>query len=157
MFGSDSEFSKVNVNVTEKLPCELKYIHDTVCLDFDGCISEYKHGWTGDNEIPDLPVPGAFEAILSYIRDGLDVVVMSSRALWPTGAAAIRWWLRHHLACLQGKHPLERNILSHWVDNCVITGTKPGALMYIDDRGYRFEGNNWPTPEQVREQPWNRK
>jgi hypothetical protein len=37
-----------------------------LCLDFDGVIHGYQSGWQGANVIPDPPVPGAIEALLTY-------------------------------------------------------------------------------------------
>jgi hypothetical protein len=39
-----------------------------------------------------------------------------------------------------------------------ITGLKPRAIIYLDDRAIRFEGT-YPTIEQIRdlEVPWNQK
>lgn len=34
---------------------------------------------------------------------------------------------------------------------------KPVALIYIDDRGYRFTGSNWPSKNDIhRLRPWSR-
>lgn len=95
----------------------------TICFDFDGVLHSYRRGWTGLNP-EDPPVPGAQEAVRKITEMGYDVVVHSARARDAEGVAATRAWLESH------KFPKMR-----------ISSTKPGADLYIDDRGFRFVGD----------------
>jgi hypothetical protein len=112
-----------------------------IAVDFDGVLHQYISKWTVPEEVLDDPVEGAKEAVQSYIDAGFEVVVMSCRAKSPLGMEAISKWLHDHgfprLRC---------------------TGEKVGAVIYIDDRGYRFDpAQGFPTPEQVHAlKPWNK-
>ncbi len=109
----------------------------TVAFDFDGVIHGYDSGWTGP--VPtDPPVPGAREAIATLRAAGYRVVVFSCRVLTAEGMAATREWLR--------KHGIE-------VDG--ITGIKPHAVLYVDDRAHRFVGTWDDVLAAVGKRPWN--
>ena len=127
-----------------------------VALDFDGVLHSYASGWTG--AIPlDPPVPGAQEFCGALIQRGYKIVIFSTRAhpklgkgprefidlarpnddgSWENvgekgvtlGAYAMRQWFRHH------GFPAE-------VCNATITHKKEHADLFVDDRGFRFEGN----------------
>lgn len=111
----------------------------TVAFDFDGVIHSYKSGWKGETEIPDPPVPGIREA-LNHIRlAGYTVVIFSARARTEEGRAAMLAWL-------------EENEIR--VDS--ITGQKPPAVCYIDDRAICFDGNPGSLLEKIINfKPWN--
>lgn len=94
----------------------------TIAIDFDGVIHGYESGWTGP--VPnDAPVPGAREAIAAIRELGFAVHVFSCRALTLEGRRSTKAWLT--------KHGI---VVDH------VTGVKPHAQLYIDDRGWRFEG-----------------
>lgn len=112
-----------------------------VCIDFDGVIHSYVKPWVDPSSIPDPPVEGAFAFIEALHANGYRVVILSARAQSLDGREAIYNWLVKH----NGPTNLE------------ITSTKPGAKLYIDDRGFRFCGQ-WPTLSEVREMgenTWN--
>lgn len=116
-----------------------------LCLDFDGVIHRYNSGWLGPAVIPDDPVPGAFQFILDAQRL-FTVAIFSGRSQYPEGRAAMQLWFRKH-AQAGGYAPTDFEL--EWPDN------KPGAHMYVDDRGFRFNGH-WPTPEELAAmQPWH--
>jgi hypothetical protein len=70
---------------------------------------------------------------------GFGVVVYSCRALCPEGKAAIEQWL-----------------VTHGFPAMKVVGEKPWACIYIDDRGYQFNGTEWPTAQYIRNfKPWN--
>lgn len=95
----------------------------TVAFDFDGVLHSYESGWTGS--IPtDPPVPGARECVEAFVASGYAVVVFSCRALVEEGARGIVDWLAKH-----GFPP------------CDVTVVKPHAILYVDDRAFRFEGD----------------
>ena len=116
----------------------------TVALDFDGVIHSYTSKWQGASIIPDPPVEGAHEAI-KELRKRFKVVILSTRANDPDGYVAMQRWL--------SEHGIE-------VDGIAGEG-KPKAILYVDDRGFRFDGN-WGSVLKALEngsdgvEPWNR-
>lgn len=96
----------------------------TVVIDFDGCVHSYTSGWKGIDVIPDPPVEGIREAIIN-IRKKYKVVIVSSRTSCPQGIIAVNKWLE--------KYDIE-------VDD--ISDTKPPAIVYVDDRAIKFDGNS---------------
>ncbi len=98
----------------------------TICFDFDGVIHSYVSGWKGVEEIPDPPFEGVKEE-LWLIKNTTDykIVIHSSRCATPKGITAIWKWL------------IDWD-LAKFVDDVV--KAKPPASIYIDDRGFRFDG-----------------
>lgn len=88
----------------------------TICLDLDGVIKVY-HGEHRD-EIREL-LPGALEAMRRFIDHGFEVVVCTARDDYIPWAA--------YLTQLVGS-PIR------------VTQQKPPAVIYVDDRGYKFNG-----------------
>lgn len=114
----------------------------TVAVDFDGVIHSYTSPWTTAGEIPDPPVPGAIGA-LHRLAEDFDLVIFTTRAKTADGAVEVIKWLR--------KNGCPDDL---WKD---VTAVKPAALIYIDDRAYRFNGDNWPTAQEVHAaRPWNK-
>ena len=97
----------------------------TIALDFDGTLHAYTSGWLGVTNCQDPPTPGAREAVDELRRRGFRVVIYSSRAASTAGADAIRDWLARY----------------GFVGIDEVTATKPPAVLYVDDRGLRFEGD----------------
>lgn len=110
----------------------------TIAVDFDGVLHDYDGEWRGPEHLPGQPIAGAVEAVRSYLGE-YDVVVFSARAETPQGVHAIRRWL------VDNRFPLLN-----------VTHVKPPAVLYIDDRGWHFDGR-WPTLGEIRSfRPWNR-
>jgi hypothetical protein len=95
----------------------------TIAVDFDGVLHKYIRPWRGEQVIPDGPSDGARDAI-EKLRQTFRVVVYSVRATMPAGVQAIRLWLATHEIV---------------VDDVV--AEKPKAVLYVDDRGFRFDGD----------------
>jgi hypothetical protein len=114
----------------------------TVAVDFDGVIHSYVTPWSEAHIIPDPPVDGAIEWLLNT-AEKFNVVIFTTRAKTLAGKLAVRGWLRMH-----GVH----------VQETEITAEKPAALIYLDDRAYRFLGpGTFPTSEQIHAaRPWNK-
>jgi len=115
----------------------------TICLDFDGVVHHYRNGWSGVDVIDDGPTPGAKQAVDVLVDLGYDVKVYSARCSEPEGVEAIRDFLDEHEI------------------NAEVVASKPPSVLYVDDRGHRFEGS-WEDvieaaargPEGL--EPWNR-
>lgn len=97
----------------------------TIVLDFDGVIHPYTRGWQGapDKIDPEPPVPGAVRAI-KILRGTYKVVVFSTRCSSERGRIAVHDYLVYHEA---------------EVDD--VSSTKPPGILYVDDRGFRFNGD----------------
>lgn len=122
----------------------------TVAVDFDGVLHRYDTPWIAPHIIPDEPVDGAIEWLITTIQK-FDVVIFSTRCRTWRGRRAVRRWLREHAgACWNeglGFPGLEEIRLSY---------EKPPALVYIDDRAWRFEGT-FPTVQQIHNaRPWHK-
>ena len=119
----------------------------TVAIDFDGVIHAHRVPWTYANEINDGPVPGAFEFIERVLEE-FNVVIFSARADSYTAREAICEWLQAHWPAVKVVARRGECVLvgGSWIH---ITHEKPHAFMYIDDRGWRFEGT-FPTMDELR-------
>ena len=114
----------------------------TICLDFDGVIHSYTSGWKGAAEIPDPPVPGAFEALEKYLKH-FKVAIYSSRSGTASGNMAMRVWFVDH----GFKYTDELEFPEH----------KPPAWVTIDDRGITFNGT-FPSVQALNDfRPWYQK
>jgi hypothetical protein len=115
-----------------------------ICLDFDGVVHSYKSPWTNPETIEDPPVEGAFQAIEDYLRAGYRVAIFSARSHEMEGVKAMFDWFN--------KHGLKPEVLDH----LEFPTHKPGAVLYIDDRGYHFRGI-FPHVSYIEDFiPWNR-
>lgn len=117
----------------------------TIAVDFDGVIHSYTSGWKGAGECPDPPVPGAAEFLRAAVADErFDVVVFSTRAEQVDGLFAIRTYLGD-LVGLDVASQIK------------IVSSKPKAVIYIDDRGWQFDGS-FPHLDRIDSfTPWNKR
>jgi len=114
-----------------------------IALDFDGVIHSHTSPWTDAHEILDGPVPGALAFIRSAIDAGFTVAIHTARANTASVVPHIHAWL--------ARHGLEERYA--WLIE--VTALKQSAHVYIDDRGWRFEGT-FPTLEEIGAlKPWN--
>lgn len=95
----------------------------TVAIDFDGVLADYR-GWKGELHL-DPPMVGAPEFVQRVIDAGYDVVIFTTGARFSERTTAIHGWLKKH----------------GFPEGLTVTNVKPPALVYIDDRGFRFTGN----------------
>ena len=100
----------------------------TLAIDFDGVLHSYS-GWTGSNKLSE-PVPGAVEFCRRAV-ERFHLVVYSARALDPDQRVQLGIWLSQH-----------------GFPAMYITAQKPPALVYLDDRAWRFDGQ-WPDVEAL--------
>lgn len=119
----------------------------TVAVDFDGVLHSYVSGWQGADVIPDPPVDGAIDW-LHDLLEHFDVVVLTTRAREEGGVMAVTLWLASNGLGVVGA---ERNL----VGSVVVTAEKVPALVYIDDRAFRFRGR-FPDVQHIRHglKPW---
>ena len=120
----------------------------TVLIDFDGVLHSYISGWKGKAEIPDDPNPGAIEWLRGLIgHPEIEPVIWTSRVHWANDSevadaenaiTAIRAWLY-----LNGLTKEESDILE-------ITASKKPAVLLIDDRAFKFEGD-FPSVEYIKD------
>lgn len=120
-----------------------------IALDFDGVLNSYASGWQADGSIPDAPVPGAMRFLEQLHADArYATAIFSLRNTQPGGVLAMQDWLREHLARYHLQHHYRpRTMWAHAVEivNAIsFPQTKPRAWVFIDDRGWRFEGT-FPT------------
>lgn len=95
----------------------------TIALDFDGVLHSYEQGWTGS--LPeDLPVVGALSFVQDLLAAGFKLVIFSRRAIEEGGTKGIQEWL-----------------VKYGFPQIPVEHVKPNADLYLDDRGFRFEGN----------------
>ena len=141
----------------------------TICLDFDGVIHSYDSGWKGVSIIPDMPVPGAIDAILTYLNHGCTVAIYSSRSRSFRGRRAMKRYIAETI--WNDPKLIERveNELTMWpIESFVdIYGIvkrefkwpwfKPPAFITIDDRAICFDGT-FPSVEDIFAfKPWNKR
>lgn len=112
----------------------------TVVFDFDGVIHNYTGEWDGVDVISGSLVPG-IDCALKAIHDaGYEVVVVSTRCAVLEGLDALKAWFRKHG-------------IYGYIDR--VSPTKPPAIVYIDDRAIRFDGNADGLLEQINDfHPW---
>jgi hypothetical protein len=102
-------------------------------IDFDGVIHDDSKGFH-DGTIYGEPIPGALDA-LKTLSKHFRIIIFTAKAKpdrplinGMSGSDLVEEWL------------LKYDVLKHVAE---ITSEKPRALLYIDDKGYRFE--NWKS------------
>jgi hypothetical protein len=126
----------------------------TVVLDFDGVVHLYDSPWQGADIIPDPPVPGALDFICQVVNHPeLKLAIFSSRSDTFAGREAIRDWLYRHLQYYLQSGDKADDVLK----KIALPQHKPPAILYIDDRGFHFNGT-FPTLNWILSfKPWNKK
>ena len=104
----------------------------TVVFDFDGVIHSYTSGWKGIDIIPDPPVDGIAEVMRKLKNNGYDIVIQSTRA-----------------ENIKGKYSIAAYCKNNGIPYDSISATKPPALVYVDDRGLKFDGKTDSVFEQI--------
>ncbi|WP_214327860.1 hypothetical protein [Nonomuraea sediminis] len=104
----------------------------TVAVDFDGVIHAYSRGWA-DGTIYDEPVPGAIAGLRTLMRS-YSVYIHTSRSPLPVS----EWLSEYGISALP---ETEGQIHEFWNyrGHVLVTQRKLPAIIYIDDRGLRFE------------------
>lgn len=129
----------------------------SIAVDFDGVIHSYTSKWVSADVIPDPPVRGAIEW-LTEMDKRFRVVIFTTRGKTHDGRLAVRDWLVEHGFYGAGRVGPTSNpqVDDYEVE---ITATKPPALIYLDDRAVRFDGENFPTADEIHREfvPWNKR
>lgn len=123
----------------------------TLCIDFDGVIHSYEHGWR-NGEIYGHVTPGFFEWA-SRMRNTFKLVIYSSRSRDINMRQNMYQWLKVEWQKWDGEGGDD---LSY--DDFEFAHEKPAAFMTIDDRCICFDGN-WAaiTPDRIFSfKPWNK-
>lgn len=109
-----------------------------ICLDFDGVIHSYVSGWKGQEVVTDPPVPGAFKFITDALARGYKVGIYSARLSNDAGKMAVYRYLE------------DRGMWKESLSQIQFFHTKPPAHIYIDDRGWKFNGF-FPSFQEIEE------
>lgn len=122
----------VNGNIKNSFPPGFESDLKTIAIDFDGVIHDDNKGYF-DGTVYGDPIPGSIEAI-KRLALNFKIIIFTAKAKsdrplvnGKTGTELIWEWLNKHN--LSDKEIYE------------VTAEKPRAILYIDDRGYRFI--NW--------------
>lgn len=125
----------------------------TLCIDFDGVIHSYEHGWQ-NGVIYGTVVPGFFEWV-ERVRHDFKLVIYSSRSKTDDGVLAMSTWLHKHRNdwIIGGGDRHQTQPLTF-----EFAHEKPAAWLTIDDRAIQFTGD-WNAPcftvDALREfKPW---
>lgn len=123
----------------------------TVSVDFDGVLHSYRAPWVNAHTIPDPPVEGAIEWLHVLVQE-FDVVIFTTRAKTWRGRMAIRSWLRRHARNLWPE------AMGHvGIEDVRVTYKKLPAIVYVDDRAYRFNGRDFPSVRALHGmKPWGK-
>lgn len=109
--------------------------HNTIALDFDGVICEFGTDKAG------IPVEGAFEGIKALLDAGWYIEIHSGKCNTPDGIASMMSWFM-----LNAPGEIRRAVMSKKIN---VSGGKPTAKVYIDDRGITFTGWADITPDKL--------
>jgi hypothetical protein len=110
-------------------PAEFESDKNNLAIDFDGVIHNFDKGYH-DGTCYGEPIPGSLEAVRTLSKK-YTIIIFTAKAKpdrplinGKTGTELVREWLAKHgiLECVKE-----------------ITSEKPRAMLYIDDKGYRFE------------------
>ena len=104
-----------------------------ICIDFDGVINSYTSGYKSgdDTYLPDPPVEGARDFVEKCFESFQEVYILSSRCQTLSGMIAMKDWLQK------------------WgFPDVPISYVKYPAEVYVDDRGWRFNGT-FPDPQSL--------
>lgn len=130
-----------------------------LCLDFDGVIHSYIHGWQGATTISD-PVTDGFFEWAKEAQKYFTLVIYSSRSKEPGAIEAMELWLELEFTHIYGQGTVDtENSIQDMLTWFTFAHEKPAAFLTIDDRGFVFKGR-WDMPEispgmLLQFKPWN--
>lgn len=129
-----------------------------ILFDFDGVIHSYKSGWKGAKNIPDPPVDGAIQFLVSIV-DAYEICIYSARSRQFGGKRAMKKWIKKWFIyyAFHGEtsctdfvmqtafaDPWEYEV--EWAAKRLLRSIKfptkkPAAFLTIDDRAICFDGD----------------
>lgn len=65
-------------------------------VDFDGTLAEY-HGWEQNGETPGPPVPAMRVRVVTWLKAGIQVRIVTARASVPEQVAIVEEWCARNL------------------------------------------------------------
>lgn len=116
-----------------------------VAIDFDGVIHKYSKGF-GTGEIYDPPVKGAYEFLKGLVDSNHSIFIFSTR-----NSIQIQEWMKNQFPDLYFEQVGKRDFFWNYKKVIGITNRKLPAQIYIDDRGYKFEGSFNGLLEEIQE------
>ena len=157
----------------EQYPCDIDIFKQTyepvdgpdadtvfvdLCIDFDGVLHDSRSKWIDATTIPDPPVQGAIPQLHDYLRAKLTIAILSARSHQPGGIPAMQDWLDKHDREFMGDEQRKFHERLCLVDVIEFPMHKPAATMYIDDRGWHYNGpGTMPDLHEINTfTPWNR-
>lgn len=111
-----------------------------LCVEFDGCVYRSDPADQPDTPLKGTPIPGAFEWIDTAMDLGHTVFICSARFSKGDAIKYVGNWLQKHNARAFARIQSPKNPDDA---RCFITAFKPEAEIYIDPKGFCFQGQ-WP-------------
>ena len=123
----------------------------TIAIDFDGVIHKYSQGWK-DGSIYDEANMTVLRAMTAWMDNGYAVFIFSTRSPWQ-----IKRWLTPYFGVKYFANEYEKHftstarsikVIHFWTkfwnrtDAIGVTRRKLPALIYVDDRAFKFNGHN---------------
>lgn len=115
----------------------------TISIDFDGVLHLSSDDWIAPGVMTGRANPEALRFILAALQSGFDVVVHSCRFYDLGAVGAVREWIATEAWDALGEHAAR--FIGARLQYSL---TKPRARIFIDDRGFRFEGR-FPRLEDI--------
>lgn len=123
-----------------------------IAIDFDGVIHGFAQGFKTASVVDGGVIPGSLEFVTAARAAGHEVVIFSGRSCEPSVDNA-ELPVDHG-----GKAAIEKFLADHGFPLLSVHCRKPHAQLFIDDLGWRFEGE-FPAVDQLAEiaKPWYRR
>ena len=118
-----------------------------ICVDFDGCIAHYQHGYAGRGQFG-KPVRGVHKALTRLRECGWKIIIHTSRDE------------RHEILAYCADHGIPVDAVNENIWDFTgrsMNAGKPCADVYLDDRAVCFQGQ-WDQAlfnQVVEFQPWH--
>jgi hypothetical protein len=118
-----------------------------ICIDFDGVIHSYEHGWQ-NGEIYGTATPGFFRWAIKA-KDHFKLVIYSSRSKTPEGRQAMHEAVgKWSIDAIHNGEVAENFVWPELFDELEFADVKPPAFLTIDDRAICFQGS-WTALDPV--------